>query len=468
MSASVVTAPRSRFRRHFRLAFALFLVIVGCFAAVWGWLGWRHHRAAVSLAEAIAETNRLDPGWGIAELEAKRVVVPDERNAAQRVLALKPFIPANFPDGDDAQTLSQLDPPTRLTAAQRSALARLLKPVTPERTQAREIANFPNGRLPITFAPGGFISSKTRSGDVHPTLRLLEYDLLDLLESGDMPAAVLSWRALFHTGRSIGDEPLVISQLIRVNARATAVRLLERLLAQSEPDAVTLASLQQLIEDDERQPLFLFAMRGERAGAFESMEMVRATGAAKPLWQQIDSSARAWWAGSLTVEEALAMMPGAVPAQEAAGLTAMTDLVEIAKLPPQDQGPRLEAWAANSKRLPPLARMLSASLWKLGDQFRRSHEELRGAIVALAAERFRKAKGSWPVTADELVAAGLLKPVPADPYDGQPLRLTRTGDGFVVGTNPSTRSNNGVVVGTNPYAFRLWDVPHRRRSPPKP
>src|SRR5205085_8017263 len=97
----------------------------------------------------------------------KRAAVPDERNAAQRVLALKPFIPANFPDADLAQALADLDPPTRLTAAQRSALARLLTPVTPERTQARDLANFPAGRLPITYAPG-FIATNTRSSDVQP------------------------------------------------------------------------------------------------------------------------------------------------------------------------------------------------------------------------------------------------------------------------------------------------------------
>ena len=48
-----------------------------------------------------------------------------------------------------------------------------------------------------------------------------------------------------------------------------ALRLLERLLAQGEPEPAVLAALQQLVEDDERQPLFLFAVRGERAGSFE-------------------------------------------------------------------------------------------------------------------------------------------------------------------------------------------------------
>src|SRR5205823_6692137 len=124
-------------------------------------------------------------------------------------------------------------------------------------------------------------------------------------------------------------------------------------------------------------------------------------------------------------EEALAMLPGAIPAQQAALLTAMTELVEIAKRPPEDQSPLLDAWAAESKRLPALARMLVASCEKLGEVFRRSHAELRCAVVALAAERYRRAKGQWPTTSADLVAAGFLTAVPADPYDGQPLRLAR-------------------------------------------
>jgi hypothetical protein len=443
------------------LAVGVFVVLAACSAGMWGWLVWQHYRAAASLAEAIAATNRLDPGWGIADIEAKRQPVPDERNSAQRVLALKPFIPANFPDADLTKALANLDPPARLTAAQRLALAGLLKPVTPERAQAREIADFPNGRLPITYA-SGFISAKTRCGDVQPTLLLLQYDLLDLLEAGDVPAAVMSWRALFHVGRSIGDEPLIVSQLMRVNARSTAVRLLERLLAQSEPEALTLASLQQLVEDDERQPLFLFAIRGDRAGGFEELEMVRAAGSAKSLWQQIDGAVRSVWAGQLTVGEAFAMMPGAIPAQEAALLTAMTELVEIAKLPPQEQGPRLDAWAAESKRLPPLARMLTGAIEKLGGRFRRSHAELRCAIAALAAERFRRTKGRWPTCPDELVIAGILKTSPIDPYDGQPLRLTKTADGLEVSVNDSQR-----LSADDKSRFRLWDAPHRRRSSPK-
>lgn len=473
MTASVAAPPRSRFRRLFRLALGLFLVLAACAAGMWGWIVWQHSRAAASLAEAIAETNRLDPGWGIADIEAKREPVPEERNAATRVLALQPFIPPTFPDPDLVKILSGLDPPTRLTAEQRSALAKSLRSVTPERTQARELANFPAGRLPITYAPG-FIASKTRSPDVESTIHLLQYDLLDVLEAGDLPAAVTSWRALFHAARSIGDEPLIVSQSIRVYGRTTVVRLLERLLAQGESDAVTLAALQQLLEDDERQPLFLIAVRGERAGSFESIEMVRGSAATRPILLQLEIAVRDVWAGRVTVDEALAMMPGAIPAQEAALLTAMTELVEIAKLPPQDQGPRLDTWAAESKRLPPLARMLVTPNMMLGVTFRTNHAELRCAIVALAAERFRKAKRRWPNDVHELVASGLLKSASVDPFDGRPLLVDRTADGLAVYANHAAdRSPRAGSAGQKSpdgrdLGFQLWDVPHRRRSPSKP
>ena len=55
----------------------------------------------------------------------------------------------------------------------------------------------------------------------------------------------------------------------------------------------------------------------------------------------------------------------------------------------------------------------------------------RTACAALAAERFRLARGRWPETLDELVPA-YLDAVPEDPFDGKPLRYRRRPDGFTV------------------------------------
>src|SRR5438874_6343739 len=115
MTASVAAPPRSRRRRLLRWLLGLFAIVVLSFGGMWGWVAWRHYRAAVTLAEAIAATDRSDPDWRINDIEAKREPVPDERNAAQHVLALRPFIPSDFPDNDLLKILwlGDLDPPTR-------------------------------------------------------------------------------------------------------------------------------------------------------------------------------------------------------------------------------------------------------------------------------------------------------------------------------------------------------------------
>jgi hypothetical protein len=114
---------------------------------------------------------------------------------------------------------------------------------------------------------------------------------------------------------------------------------------------------------------------------------------------------------------------------------------------------------------------------KVSEAVVRNHAMLRGAIVALAAERFRQKNGQWPASPDELVQAGLLKAVPTDPYDGKPIRLARTADGLIVySIGPDKVDNGGLRDRQNPVkagtdlGFQLWDVKARRQPapPPKP
>src|SRR5437870_3674638 len=49
------------------------------------------------LQEAIADTDRLDPGWRMPELELKRPVIPDEENSTLVIMAARNLLPANWP-----------------------------------------------------------------------------------------------------------------------------------------------------------------------------------------------------------------------------------------------------------------------------------------------------------------------------------------------------------------------------------
>jgi hypothetical protein len=96
--------------------------------------------------------------------------------------------------------------------------------------------------------------------------------------------------------------------------------------------------------------------------------------------------------------------------------------------------------------------------------------QFRCAIVALAAERYRRARGQWPETLEALAAVGYLKQVPTDVFDGRPLRWRRLDDGAVVySVGPDGQDNGGKLDPKNPAApgtdvgIRLWDVARRRQ-----
>src|SRR5439155_24163470 len=79
-----------------RLIFAGLLVVL--IAA--GLIGWHFYISLISdkkLQDAIAEADRLDPGWRLEELETKRAVIPAAENSAEQVMAIKAMIPSSWP-----------------------------------------------------------------------------------------------------------------------------------------------------------------------------------------------------------------------------------------------------------------------------------------------------------------------------------------------------------------------------------
>src|SRR5260370_35305298 len=71
-------AGRTR-RRGLLIAVGLVLATIGVPIAVWLWFRWSSER---SLAEALADTERLDPHWRFADVLAGRAAVPNDENAS--------------------------------------------------------------------------------------------------------------------------------------------------------------------------------------------------------------------------------------------------------------------------------------------------------------------------------------------------------------------------------------------------
>src|SRR5207302_2725612 len=95
------------------------------------------------------------PGWRLKDIEAARAVVPDEENAALRVIDVgrrlpgppNPWIEENF-----ETQLQQVPPDRRMTADQFAHLTQRLNDVGPILEDARALSALPRGRFPIVYA----------------------------------------------------------------------------------------------------------------------------------------------------------------------------------------------------------------------------------------------------------------------------------------------------------------------------
>jgi hypothetical protein len=93
--------------------------------------------------------------------------------------------------------------------------------------------------------------------------------------------------------------------------------------------------------------------------------------------------------------------------------------------------------------------------------------ELQCTRLTIAAERFRLGTGRLPDSLDELVPT-YVDAIPTDPFDGQPMRFTKTEQGIVIYSIDENLIDDGGLVARQeerPYfldrGLRLVDPEHR-------
>jgi ABC-type transport system involved in multi-copper enzyme maturation permease subunit len=433
----------------------------------------RLDRAAdVSLREALAETDRLDPGWRLDDLEAKRQDVSPEENSALQIVKAKNLISANWWKDEHELVFEKLTPERQLSAKQLEVLRKSLKQVEAALFQARRLADMPHGRFAMVVREDSpWHSRYPGTQDARSVVSLLGHDVDLRVQEDDADGALESCRALLNAGRAVGDEPTFISQMVRAALQREAVLKMERVLAQGEPTQTALQVLQRLLAKEDQHPMALIALRGDRAWADLIMQslakgtnmsgsyfVVQRGTAAVPLLPR-DPELRMIGSGSLK-------------GQRAAVLRVYNDLVEAAKLSPEQAEVRLQkAMTALRSSNPPAAirEFLNPGLVQRTQQ----HALLRSAVVALAAERYRHQHSRWPDTLDALVPAFLPR-VPLDPHDGMPLRYRRLPKGVVIYSvgpdavdNGGNLDRHGRIAGGVDVGAQLWD-PNSRRQPPAP
>jgi hypothetical protein len=269
---------------------------------------------------------------------------------------------------------------------------------------------------------------------------------------GKSARAVHSCGGCLNAARSVGDEPLIISQWIRASGVSLACRAAETTLHGPLPTPGELAELQRALENEEAFPRLPLALKGERAcmhRMFEYLDSRPNSSQIGTATEQTDQLRELIW-GSYQRAEHPRMLEL---------YTRRID--DAARLPMHELAAAEHGESLELASLPPLqvafTQLAFLSIDEASGLFRLTHAHLRTVIVAIALTRFRQAHKHWPEKLAELVPDQIAA-IPEDPYTGRPLLYRHWTDGIGVYSVGPDRVDNGGVFNSNEHYRPGFDV----------
>jgi hypothetical protein len=389
------------------------------------------------------------------ELDLWYKQVSAEKNAALRFsdafASLRAFTSKKGSNGNLASIFEE----ERLATPIPDTLAEEIEGHIEANSEALEIlhaaAQLTESRYPINLAQGA-ATLLPHLANIKESARLLQLDAVLHSSKRDSAAAVRSLQTGFALARSLRNEPLLISELVRIASVSLLLQAMERVINEqilSEEQLVSLGATIRQCEEDGWKALQR-AFIGERAAGISIFELSA---------QQLEQLGSGLTGSSYENWEEMFMF-FAFSARRVSGmhdrdllffLESMGQLEEIAT--PDypsllDGAERTDAKIqAEVSRHPikyMISRLLLPALTKASIKEATLASRLRSAEMALAIERHRiNHSGALPSMED--LVPELLPTVPKDPFDHQPLQyeVLRPKGYRIVGAATAAEVNRG-------------------------
>ena len=465
------------------VAFAITCVVVMMLGGLYSAL---LNKAESTLTEAIADADRLDPGWRLEDIKAAREkdVIPGAEDAGALVINVGDLLPKDWlkptpKPGEPAPPIPPFDLDAGiygyhsnmllgcdLYAALHEKMAEFASAIA----LARPLSSMKRGKFPLEFNTIFIRTRLPHLQKAREVVQLLRLSAWYRAEKGDLDGAIENCLEMFGVANAVGDEPFAVSQMVRINVGLIAIQTLERILSQGTASDEALRILQERLARESRFPFALTALRGERAGLFD-MQGKMADGI-------IPSTA----VDNRNFKLPSAMDPlGRVQYRYNQGfsLRLLTGAVEAARLPIGEQWRAFQEWDVGMK--PPKnkwQKAATAATYALIPPMQLAHLAHVRAVamfnvgqVMVAMERFRIVNGRWPKSLSE-IPSSILPEIPIDPFSGKSILVKK--DEFIAivySVGHDGIDNEGAVdqmfrldAGLD-WGYTLTDTSIRRISP---
>jgi len=441
-------------------------ICLGVLAIPVGWhLTWRIGNARAQ-ARCESEVRQRGHPLTLEELAARHPPITPERNAAEALMNLwerdDPALWRAFRAGAERlpeRTTTEWDPALPFLGARKTEVSRSAG-LDPEsrraadtfaRNSATRFAELqtslarPDCHFPVIIT-NGFAA-------LFPHLATAKQEALRLrvmaavaTDEGRIDLAITAMAATTQMARHLTHEPFLINQLVSVALLQGVLDDASRLLSRRALTASDLAALEAMIR------------RAERHGALE-----KAVVSEIPMGMSVFNMSSHEFARLISTEGEPAPSEAGVKAGmfflDAIGWKSadrrlyIETLLKLSRLA-TDASPNaiqefqqvVDEAAAKAKQFPQrlITGMILPALGKVPQKFLSLDARRQAAMVALAVERHRLANGSRPPESLAAVSAELLPTIPTDPFDSQPLRYRRLGQGYVIyAVGQDLRDNDG-------------------------